>query len=188
MNKLEPEFTMQRLQPTPSTELSELSHAQITELRKLATALRVRVAENTATSGGQTGKLLLFTGPSGTGKTMTAQMLARELGIDIFRVDLRQVVSKYIGETEKNLSKIFARVSQDNVILFFDEADALFGRRSDVKDGHDRYANDEANYLLQQAKTFPGIVILACNQPIPTTPSARVLEFHSRAARANVQK
>lgn len=105
----------------------------------------------------------LFVGPSGTGKTMAAEILARELNLDLYKIDLSSIVSKYIGETEKNLSKIFAEAEQSNAILFFDEADSIFGKRSEVKDAHDRYANIEVNYLLQRMEEYEGIVILASN-------------------------
>ncbi len=109
------------------------------------------------------GLKILFAGESGTGKTMAAQVLAAELGLDLFRVDLATVVSKYIGETEKNLERIFAAADGSNAILFFDEADALFGKRSEVSDSHDRYANIEVAYLLQRMEAYPGAVILATN-------------------------
>jgi SpoVK/Ycf46/Vps4 family AAA+-type ATPase len=109
------------------------------------------------------GLKVLFAGESGTGKTMAAQVLATELGLQLFRVDLATVVSKYIGETEKNLSRIFAAAQGSNAILFFDEADALFGKRSEVSDSHDRYANIEVAYLLQEMEAYPGAVILATN-------------------------
>jgi hypothetical protein len=109
------------------------------------------------------GLSVLFAGPSGTGKTMAAEIIARELGLDLYKIDLSTVVSKYIGETEKNLSAIFAEAETSNAILFFDEADALFGKRSEVKDSHDRYANIETGYLLQRMEEYEGIVILATN-------------------------
>ena len=106
----------------------------------------------------------LFEGQSGTGKTMAASIIGRELGLDVYQIDLSCVVSKYIGETEKNLSRIFAEAQDSNAILFFDEADALFGKRSEVKDAHDRYANIETAYLLQRMEEVSsGIVILATN-------------------------
>ncbi|MHB1057964.1 MAG: ATP-binding protein [Rhodanobacter sp.] len=105
----------------------------------------------------------LFTGESGTGKTMAAEVLARELGLSLYRIDLSAVVSKYIGETEKNLRKLFDAAEDGGAILFFDEADALFGKRSEVKDSHDRYANIEVNYLLQRLESFRGLAILATN-------------------------
>ncbi len=106
---------------------------------------------------------LLFAGPSGTGKTMAAQILAGELGLDLYKIDLSTVISKYIGETEKNLSRIFTEAATSNAVLFFDEADALFGKRSEVRDSHDRYANIEINYLLQRMEEYEGTVILATN-------------------------
>ena len=109
------------------------------------------------------GLKVLFAGESGTGKTMAAQVLAAELGLEIFRVDLATTVSKYIGETEKNLDRIFGAAEGSNAILFFDEADALFGKRSEVGDSHDRYANIEVAYLLQKMEGYPGAVILATN-------------------------
>jgi SpoVK/Ycf46/Vps4 family AAA+-type ATPase len=112
-----------------------------------------------------TGKGLnvLFAGPPGTGKTMAAEVMASALGLDLYKIDLAQVVSKYIGETEKNLERIFAAAESSNAILFFDEADALFGKRSEVKDSHDRYANIEIGYLLQKMEEYDGIAILATN-------------------------
>ncbi|HEY9247136.1 MAG TPA: ATP-binding protein, partial [Candidatus Methanoperedens sp.] len=106
---------------------------------------------------------VLFSGPSGTGKTMAAEIIARETQLDIYKIDLSNVVSKYIGETEKNLSRIFKEAETSNAILFFDEADALFGKRSEVKDAHDRYANIEIGYLLQKMEEYDGVVILATN-------------------------
>ncbi|MCP4118895.1 MAG: ATP-binding protein [Desulfobacteraceae bacterium] len=106
---------------------------------------------------------VLFAGPSGTGKTMAAEIIAGELGLELYKIDLATVVSKYIGETEKNLSQIFTEAETSNAILFFDEADALFGKRSEVKDSHDRYANIETGYLLQRMEEYEGVVILATN-------------------------
>jgi SpoVK/Ycf46/Vps4 family AAA+-type ATPase len=106
----------------------------------------------------------LFAGPSGTGKTMAAEVLARELRLDLYRIDLSTVVSKYIGETEKNLRRVFDAAERSGAILFFDEADALFGKRSEVKDSHDRYANIEVNYLLQRMEDYRGLAILATNK------------------------
>ncbi len=106
---------------------------------------------------------VLFSGPSGTGKTMAAGILAHELQLDLYKIDLSQVVSKYIGETEKNLDRIFKEGQTSNSILFFDEADAIFGKRSEVKDAHDRYANIEIAYLLQKMDEYEGMVILATN-------------------------
>ena len=105
----------------------------------------------------------LFHGPPGTGKTLTASLLGKQHGMDVYRIDLSMVVSKYIGETEKNLAKIFDRAEHQNWILFFDEADALFGKRTETSDSNDRHANQEVAYLLQRIEDFPGMVILATN-------------------------
>jgi SpoVK/Ycf46/Vps4 family AAA+-type ATPase len=109
------------------------------------------------------GVAALFSGPSGTGKTMAAEVLANHLGLDLYRIDLAGVISKYIGETEKNLRKVFDAAEQSGALLFFDEADALFGKRSEVRDSHDRYANIEVNYLLQRMEDYRGLAILATN-------------------------
>jgi SpoVK/Ycf46/Vps4 family AAA+-type ATPase len=109
------------------------------------------------------GMCALFYGASGVGKTMAVEIIARELQLEAYKIDLSTVVSKYIGETEKNLSRIFAEAESSNAILFFDEADALFGKRSEVKDAHDRYSNIEISYLLQRVEEFEGLVILASN-------------------------
>jgi SpoVK/Ycf46/Vps4 family AAA+-type ATPase len=107
--------------------------------------------------------VVLFHGPSGTGKTLAAMAIARELDLQVLRVDLSRVVSKYIGETEKNLAAVFAEAEQSGAVLLFDEADALFGKRSDVKDSNDRYANVEVAYLLERMEAFPGLAILTTN-------------------------
>jgi AAA+ superfamily predicted ATPase len=106
---------------------------------------------------------VLFTGPPGTGKTLTASLLGKYCGMDVYRIDLSMVVSKYIGETEKNLSRVFDQAESKNWILFFDEADALFGKRSNTSDSHDRYANQEVSFLLQRMEDFDGLVILSSN-------------------------
>ena len=105
----------------------------------------------------------LFAGPSGTGKTLAAEILANELRLDLFRIDLSAVVSKYIGETEKNLRRVFDAAEEGGAVLLFDEADALFGKRSEVKDSHDRYANVEISYLLQRMEAYRGLAILTTN-------------------------
>jgi SpoVK/Ycf46/Vps4 family AAA+-type ATPase len=107
--------------------------------------------------------LHLFSGASGTGKTMAAEALANELSLDLFRIDLSSVVNKYVGETKKNLRRVFDAAEDGGAILFFDEADTLFGKRSEVKDSHDRYANIEIGYLLQRMETYRGLAILATN-------------------------
>lgn len=106
----------------------------------------------------------LFYGPPGTGKTLTAMLLGKYTDKDVFRIDLSRMVSKYIGETEKNLSRLFDKAENKNWILFFDEADALFGKRTDIRDAHDKYANQEVAYLLQRIESYNGLVILASNQ------------------------
>jgi AAA+ superfamily predicted ATPase len=107
---------------------------------------------------------VLFYGPPGTGKTLTAALLSKQSGKDLFRIDLSRVVSKYIGETEKNLSRLFDKAENKNWLLFFDEADALFGKRTEIRDAHDKYANQEVAYLLQRIESYNGLVILATNQ------------------------
>jgi SpoVK/Ycf46/Vps4 family AAA+-type ATPase len=106
---------------------------------------------------------VLFAGEPGTGKTMAAEVIANDLELDLYKIDLSAMVSKYIGETEKNLEQIFHEAAQSNAILFFDEADALFGKRTAVKDAHDRYANIGVSYLLQRMEAYKGVAILATN-------------------------
>jgi SpoVK/Ycf46/Vps4 family AAA+-type ATPase len=118
------------------------------------------VGQKLASSAGVT---VLFAGPPGTGKTMAAEIITAELGLDLYKIELSTIVSKYIGETEKNLEKIFQEAQSSNAILFFDEADAIFGKRSEVKDAHDRYANIEISYLLQRMEAYDGVTILATN-------------------------
>jgi hypothetical protein len=140
----------------------------ITHMREICR----RVTHSPALLGGETsahycrgtGVAVLFAGPSGTGKTMAAAVIANELGLDLFRIDLSAVTSKYIGETEKNLERIFSAASRSNSVLLFDEADALFGKRSEVHDAHDRYANIEISYLLQRMEQYDGVTILTTNQ------------------------
>ena len=114
---------------------------------------------------------MLFTGPAGTGKTLAAEAIARELNVVVQRVDVPAIVSKFIGETEKNLDAVFSSAATVNAVLFFDEADALLGKRSKVKDAHDRYANIEVDYLLKRIEAYPGLVILASNLPLDIDPS-----------------
>lgn len=141
---------------------------QMAQLREIANHVRYRAV--VYETWGFDAKLalgkglnVLFAGPPGTGKTMAADMLAGALGLDLYRIDLSTVVSKYIGETEKNLARIFAEARTSNAVLFFDEADALFGKRTQVHDAHDRYANVEISYLLQKMEEYQGLVILATN-------------------------
>jgi len=105
----------------------------------------------------------ILSGPPGTGKTMVAQLLAKEIGYDLYRIDLSQVVNKYIGETGKNLARIFDEAEHSHAVLFFDEADSLFAKRTNVSSANDRYANLEVNYLLQRMETFDGVTLLATN-------------------------
>ena len=138
------------------------------QLKELLTRARYReqvldVWKMGGPSARRRGLTALFAGPSGTGKTMAAEVLASELGLDLYTVDLATVVDKYVGETEKNLDRIFAEAERINGVILFDEADALFGKRSEVSDAHDRYANVEVAYLLQRMELFDGIAILATN-------------------------
>jgi SpoVK/Ycf46/Vps4 family AAA+-type ATPase len=111
-----------------------------------------------------TGLIALLSGPPGTGKTMAAQVIAAELELDLYRIDLASTVNKYIGETAKNLRRLFARAADMNAVLLFDEADALFSKRTEVRDSHDRYANADTNYLLQLIEDYPGVGLLASNK------------------------
>jgi len=106
----------------------------------------------------------LFVGAKGTGKTMAAEVIAGELGQSVYRVDLTKVAGKYIGETEKNLERVFAAAESAGAVLFFDEADALFGKRSDIRDSHDRFANVESGYLIRRLESYDGVAILATNR------------------------
>lgn len=157
-----------RVRPTKTWSDLVLSETKIDQLRTIAA--RYRHADTVfdgwglAASSGR-GIVSLFTGPSGTGKTLAAEVIATSLELDMYRIDLSSVVSKYIGETEQNLEKLFAAASAGNSVLFFDEADSLFGKRSEVKDGRDRYANLEVSYLLQRLENYDGIVVLATNLP-----------------------
>ncbi len=158
----------QRLKPTASWDDLVLPEEQGLVLREIAAQFRQRFKVYdtwgfSSKSNRGLGITALFTGPSGTGKTMAAEVLARELAIDLYRIDLSAVVSKYIGETEKNLRRIFDAAEDGGVVLLFDEADAIFGKRSEVKDSHDRYANIEVSYLLQRMEAYRGLAILTTN-------------------------
>jgi SpoVK/Ycf46/Vps4 family AAA+-type ATPase len=144
----------------PKDQLSIL-HEIVSTVRGRAKVMEEwGIGRKLAASNGVT---ILFAGPPGTGKTMGAEVIAGELGLDLYKIDLSTIVSKYIGETEKNLERIFAEAQSSNAILFFDEADAIFGKRSEVKDAHDRYANIETSYLLQRMEAYDGVTILATN-------------------------
>ncbi|QRR11849.1 ATP-binding protein (plasmid) [Burkholderia sp. MS455] len=157
----------QRVQPRRTFDDLIIGDGLGENLREILAAIRQREAvldRGFARKVGYgTGISALFYGESGTGKSMAAEVLAGELGLDLIRVDLSTVVNKYIGETEKNLSKIFDLAVADTGVLLFDEADALFGKRSEVKDAHDRHANIEVSYLLQRLEQYPGLVVLTTN-------------------------
>lgn len=158
-HKIEPRYTWDDL---------VLPETPMTMLKEMVSMVQVRsqvledwgLGEKLTASAGVS---VLFSGPPGTGKTLAAQIIANQLGIDLYRIDLSNVVSKYVGETEKNLERIFTEAAESNAILFFDEADAIFGKRSEVKDAHDRYANIEVGYLLQRMENYDGVAILATN-------------------------
>jgi AAA+ superfamily predicted ATPase len=158
----------QRIMPEASFEALVIPSEVRAQLREICNRVGTREAVRRDWAAGsvharEIGITALFTGPSGTGKTLAAEAVARELGFDMYRIDLAAIVSKYIGETEKNLDRVFTAAEHANAVLFFDEADALFGKRSEVKDAHDRYANIEVAYLLQKMERFDGLAILASN-------------------------
>jgi len=157
-----------RIQPAVGFSDLVLPPDTMAQLKELLTRARYReqvldIWKMAGPSARRRGLTALFAGPSGTGKTMAAEVLASELGLDLYTVDLATVVDKYVGETEKNLDRIFAEAERVNGVILFDEADALFGKRSEVSDAHDRYANVEVAYLLQRMELFEGIAILATN-------------------------
>lgn len=145
--------------PEPEHRLLEQIAAQVSERRRVYQEWGFSERMNRGL-----GISVLFAGDSGTGKTMAAEVIANELALNLYRIDLSAVVSKYIGETEKNLRRVFDAAEDGGAILFFDEADALFGKRSEVKDSHDRYANIEINYLLQRMEAYQGLAVLATNR------------------------
>ena len=150
-----------------------LPKAETAKLRAIAARLRTTINQRSGP-----GISALFTGPSGTDKTMAAQVLARDLNLGLYRIDLSSLVSKYIGETEKNLRAVFEAADQGGAILLFDEAEALFGKRSKVKDGHDRYADIEVAFLVRKMKAFRGLTILASDGTTPLDPALpRCLTF-----------
>ncbi len=158
----------QRVEPAAKWDDLVLPEAQLLTLRQMAAHVRQRtqVYEHWGFAGKSTRGLgigALFSGPTGTGKTMAAEVLANELRLDLYRIDLSALVSKYIGETEKNLRRVFDAAEDGGAILLFDEADALFGKRSEVRDSHDRYANIEVSYLLQRIEAYRGLAILTSN-------------------------
>jgi len=162
------EALSQRIEPAASWEDLVLPDQQLSTLHEIVAHVKWRSTvydewgfELKGSRG--LGISALFSGASGTGKTMAAEVLANELGLDLYRIDLSQVVNKYIGETEKNLRRVFDAAEEGSAILLFDEADALFGKRSEVKDSHDRYANIEISYLLQRMEAYRGLAILTTN-------------------------
>ncbi|QES51454.1 AAA family ATPase [Streptomyces venezuelae] len=157
-----------RIRPDVGWEDLVLPDKPLVQLRELALRARHRdrvLGEWRLSAGGGRGRgvLGLFAGGSGTGKTLSAEVVAAELGLDLYVVQLSSVVDKYVGETEKNLERIFSEADQTDAVLLFDEADAVFGKRSEVKDAHDRYANMESAYLLQRLESFDGIALLTTN-------------------------
>jgi SpoVK/Ycf46/Vps4 family AAA+-type ATPase len=162
------EMLAERIAPTAGWEDLILPEMQMLALRQLAAQSRNRMTVYerwgfSASGRRGLGLSALFSGPSGTGKTLAAEVLAADLRLDMYRVDLSAVVSKYIGETEKNLKQVFDAAETGGVLLLFDEADAIFGKRAEVKDSHDRYANIEVGYLLQRMESFQGIAVLTTN-------------------------
>lgn len=140
----------------------------LVQLHELALRARHRdqvLGDWRLSAGGGRGRgvLGLFAGDSGTGKTLSAEVVAAELGLDLYVVQLSSIVDKYVGETEKNLERIFTEADRTDAVLLFDEADSVFGKRSEVKDSHDRYANMESSYLLQRLESFDGIALLTTN-------------------------
>ena len=140
------------IDPSSAKDEAHLAQDLLNQLKSIAEQTQIHPS-----------RIALFTGPSGTGKTLAASWLATRLGLPLYRVNPAAVVSKYIGETEKNLAKLLDSAEEQNVILLFDEADSLFGKRTEVKDAHDRYANLDTSYLLQRIEAYPGLVILISN-------------------------
>ncbi|MEU0519424.1 ATP-binding protein [Streptosporangium sp. NPDC006007] len=162
------EALAQRTVPRAEWDELVLPEEQTSLLRQLVAHVRHQATVFSTWGFGERGTrgngvTALFSGPSGTGKTFATEVLARELGLDLYRVDLSAVVNKYIGETEKNLRRVFDAAEDGGALLLFDEADALFGRRSEVRDSHDRYANIEVSYLLQRMEAYEGVAVLATN-------------------------
>ncbi len=166
----------QRLKPVAGWDDLILPEAQMATLHQIAAHVRhrLKVYEDWGFAGKGSrglGISALFAGESGTGKTMAAEVLANELALDLYRIDLSAVVSKYIGETEKNLRRVFDAAEESGALLLFDEADALFGKRAEVKDSHDRYANIEVSYLLQRMEAYRGLAIVTTNHKSALDPA-----------------
>lgn len=158
--------------------LHPYTHEQIDDIKRWIKFHDVLYADENLSRKINKGYRVLFYGPPGTGKTLTATLLGKEFDKDVYRVDLSQIVSKYIGETEKNLSRIFDRAEHKDWLLFFDEADALFGKRTNVQSSHDKFANQEVSYLLQRIEEFSGLLILASNYK-SNIDEAFLRRFHS---------
>jgi hypothetical protein len=155
-----------RVRPSRTWDDIVLDEDRLGQLREVSVRCRHRdtvFAQWGFSPQPSTGVVALFAGPSGTGKTLAAEVIAGDLGVDLYKIDLANLVSKYIGETEKNLARVFDAAEASSVALFFDEADALLGKRSEVSDAHDRYANIEVAYLLQRLERYEGLVVLATN-------------------------
>lgn len=163
---LRPDFPAKLLSTAMNWEdvvLSSVTRSQLTEIELWISHSHLLLKDPVMGKKLKPGFRALFYGPPGTGKTLSACLIGKKTGRDVYRVDLSTIVSKYIGETEKNLAKLFDRAARKDWILFFDEADAIFGKRTDVNDSHDRYANQEVSYLLQRIEYHEGLVILATN-------------------------
>jgi SpoVK/Ycf46/Vps4 family AAA+-type ATPase len=159
----------QRIKPRATWDDLALPPRDLARLREIAGTIRQRHAVGPTPDGPGTG--ILFSGGTGAVKTQAAEALARDLNLGLFRIDLSAVISKYVGETEKNLGRLFDAAKAGGAVLLFDEADALLGKRSEVKDSHDRFAQIELDYLLQRIEAFGGVTILAVKSATPPSPA-----------------
>lgn len=164
--KMSSDFPASRIETQLNWENLVLKENTLNQIREISSWLKNN--DKVMNAWGMSKKLkpgyrVMFYGPPGTGKTLTASLLGKYIGKEVYRIDLSLIVSKYIGETEKNLARLFDRASNKDWILFFDEADSIFGKRTSVKDAHDKYANQEVSYLLQRIESHPGLVIIATN-------------------------
>jgi len=156
-----------KIEPRATLEILPIAESQ----KRILNDISAHARSSRSQRGGVT--IVLFSGVDSNGKNNAAEVMARDLGQDLYRVDSDRIISKYIGETEKNLNRLFTAAESASAVLLFDEADALFGKRSEVKDSHDRYANIEVGYLLQQLEAFNGIAILATNNEEDTDDTFR---------------